>query len=109
MDLIVVAVLVLVLLGHSLRLEEKLDALHAQGRKHMALSDEVRAFVENVKAGVEAAVADIHALHEKVDAALEAGDIPAARAALAEGEAALGGLAEAVAIPEDPPAPEPEA
>jgi len=71
-----------------------------QGGKIMAFSDEVIAAVEEIKAGVDAAVADIQGLHAKLDAALEAGDIAAARAALAEIAPKLAALAEAVAVPE---------
>lgn len=74
----------------------------------MALSDEIRAKVDEVKAGVAAAVADIQALHSKLDSFLEVGDVAGARAALAELSQPMADLAAAVAVPEDPaPAPEP--
>lgn len=71
----------------------------------MSLAEEIVAAVNEVKAGVAAAVADIGGLHERLDAFLAVGDVAAARAALAEVAPTMEALAAAVAIPEDPAPP----
>lgn len=66
----------------------------------MALSDEVKAFAEGVIAKVDVAVADIQALHAKLEEALQAGDVEGARAAIAAANAKLEALQAAVDLPE---------
>lgn len=87
-----------------LTVNSRLDRIERHQRRTrrylMALSDEVKAFAEGVSSKVDAAVADIQALHAKLDEALNQGDVEGARAAIAAANEKLAALQAAVDLPE---------
>lgn len=78
-----------------------------QGGKLVALSDDVKAFRDEVSPKLDAAIADIQKLHDLLSGSDP--DIPGALAALEELRGKFGDLQAAVDIPEpgDPPPPPP--
>jgi len=78
-------------------IKKQLHIITTKETRLMALSDEIVAAVTEIKGTEASAIALIEALHAKVDAQLEVGDIAGARASLQEAKDSAAALAAAVA------------